>query len=117
MSTEDLLHQAIALLNEANQRLNEMGDRLDRMEGLKKDRVSKTEAAKILGVSPRTIEDYRRDHWQQDIHYFPQGRGAVYNRALLEDWQQNRFNPSAHQRAIDQWACSHPQAQKRRRSA
>ncbi|MEL6229580.1 MAG: helix-turn-helix domain-containing protein [Cyanobacteria bacterium J06627_3] len=71
------------------------------------------QAAKILGVSPRTVERYR-DEWIQDIHYTRQGSRITYNLALLRDWKSNKENPTAHERAIKVWQRSLLSNQKRR---
>jgi hypothetical protein len=69
----------------------------------KSNRLSTKEAAELLGVHRLTLAQYRDQHWQEGIHYFPQTKECLYNRELIDDWQQNRTNPSIHQRAIDLW--------------
>ncbi|MDV3351714.1 hypothetical protein QGP82_23630 [Leptothoe sp. LEGE 181152] len=64
--------------------------------------IDKQQAAKLLCVSPRTIERYH-EHWLEGVHYFREGSRITYNRPLLQDWQANRANPLVHQRAIKKW--------------
>lgn len=66
------------------------------------------EAADLLRVNVQTLDQWKRDHLQQGIHYtLTPGRGkrgeARYNRELLIDWYQNQHDPAAHQRAIAAW--------------
>ncbi|WP_250565993.1 hypothetical protein [Adonisia turfae] len=73
------------------------------MEGTElPETIDKRQAAKLLCVSPRTIERYH-EHWLEGAHYFREGSRITYNRPLLQDWQANRHNQIVHRRAIQQW--------------
>lgn len=76
---------------------------------------SKREAAQLLGVSLRTLER-RLEELQSGIHYWHEGGKLVFDLLLLRDWQRNRNNPIAHQRAIEVRRQSLPSAKKKRRA-
>jgi transposase len=76
--------------------------------------ISIREVAFLLGVTPKTIYEYKKS-WQEGIHYFPQARGDRFNAELIQDWQRNRANPNAHQRAIDNWVLRQPENRKKKR--
>ena len=120
--TNEVLQQAIALLESTKALLGEINDRLDRIEkgmgaitphadGL----MSKKETALMFGVSERTIQEYKRLYWKRGTHYFPQDKGDRFNRELLLDWQKNRHDPNAHERAIDLWNYTQPGNQRKQR--
>lgn len=76
---------------------------------------TKHAAAKLLGLSSETLKKYRlRDKiLVEGIHWIKlNSRTIRYNLSLLADWLQNRHNPAAHQRAIEQYlstlACNQP---------
>ena len=59
-------------------------------------------AAAVLGVSARTVARHH-EQWIEGVHYIREGRRVVYNLALLRDWQVNKHDLHAHQRAILTW--------------
>lgn len=59
-------------------------------------------AAAVLGVSARTVAR-NHDQWIEGVHYHREGRRVTYNLALLRDWQVNKHDLNAHQRAITKW--------------
>jgi hypothetical protein len=65
--------------------------------------ITLQQAAKLLGVHPQTIHTYRRSFWTSGVHYFPQGKGHLYNRELLQDWLRNRNDKAQHNLAIAAW--------------
>jgi hypothetical protein len=76
---------------------------------------TKRDAAELLGLSPETLKKYRlRDKiLVEGIHWIKlNSRTIRYNLSLLADWLQNRHNPAAHQKAIEQYlstlACNQP---------
>ncbi|MGG6295239.1 helix-turn-helix domain-containing protein [Leptolyngbya sp. AN02str] len=60
----------------------------------------KRDAARILQISPRTLER-RLPELVKDVHYWEEGGKLVFDLELIRDWQRNRNNPAAHQRAIE----------------
>lgn len=63
---------------------------------------SKNQAAQLLGISPRTLERrIEEGELQAEIHYWQEGGKLIFDLPLLRDWQRNRHNPTAHQRAIE----------------
>jgi hypothetical protein len=77
---------------------------------------SKQEAARVLGISPRTLERRIDDQeLQPNVHYWHEGGKIVFDLPLLRDWQRNRHNPIAHQRAIEVRRQQLPSAKKKRR--
>ncbi|MCG9891059.1 MAG: helix-turn-helix domain-containing protein [Thermosynechococcaceae cyanobacterium MS004] len=65
--------------------------------------ITLQQAAQLLGVHQQTIHTYRRSFWTAGVHYFPQGKGHLYNRELLLDWQRNRQDEAQHKLAIAAW--------------
>ena len=65
--------------------------------------ITLQQAAELLGVHHQTIHTYRRSFWTSGVHYFPQGKGHLYNRELLQDWLRNRNDEAQHQLAIAAW--------------
>lgn len=77
---------------------------------------SKRDAAQLLGISPRTLERRIDDaELQAGIHYWYEGGKLIFDLPLLRDWQRNRNNPTAHQRAIEARRQQLPSAKKKRR--
>jgi hypothetical protein len=74
--------------------------------------ISLKEAAKLLNCTPRSLSTYRQG-WIEGVHFFSQDKGFLYNRSLLADWLKHRFEPAAHQRAIELWLQQQPQNQAR----
>lgn len=74
--------------------------------------VDKNEAAKILGISPDTLKQYRlqpNSTLIEGIHYHIwNSRTIRYNPTLIADWGIHRNNPVAHQRAIDEYLATLP---------
>lgn len=69
--------------------------------------LDKHQAAALLGVSIYTVARYRKQYWTEGIHYTCLEPQTIrYNRELLEDWQANRSDPAAHQRAIEAYRAS-----------
>jgi hypothetical protein len=67
---------------------------------------TKRAAAKLLGLSPETLKKYRLHDKTlvEGIHWIKlNSRTIRYNLPLLADWLQNRHNPAAHQKAIEQY--------------
>lgn len=83
--------------------------------------VGKRDAERLTGLSHETLKKYRFDgKLTEGIHFVRQNQRLVlYNAALLADWIQNRADPQAHQRAIDNYLISLPSNQpvRRRRAA
>jgi hypothetical protein len=75
---------------------------IDQQSPQPKNLLSLDEAATLLGVHSKTISTYRQA-WVSGVHYFPQGKGHLYNRELLEDWLKNRRDSAQHQLAIAAW--------------
>jgi hypothetical protein len=65
--------------------------------------ITLQQAAQLLGVHHQTIHTYRRSFWTSGVHYFPQGKGHLYNRELLLDWLRNRNDEAQHKLAIAAW--------------
>ncbi|MGB8700900.1 MAG: helix-turn-helix domain-containing protein [Thermosynechococcaceae cyanobacterium] len=97
MTNEDRLATVLDNLNKTLQQI------LMQNQPQIKNELTLTEAAELLGVHVQTIHKYRKESWQEGVHYFPQGKGHLYNRELLEDWRRNRTNPAQHQLAIAAW--------------
>ena len=87
---------------EALERQNELFEAWQKGERVS-DRIDKHEAAILLNVHPGTLQRYRCEHWIEGVHYFP-GSKITYSRLMLMDWQENRYNPAAHQRTIELYA-------------
>lgn len=78
---------------------------------------SKSEAARLLRISTRTL--YKRiseGELLPNIHYWHEGNRLIFDLPLLRDWQRNRNNPIAHQRAIEARRQVLPSAKKKRRA-
>jgi len=112
-----LLEKTSAALDQLQSRMNVIEQQLNPPPVDKPDRLSTKEAAELLGVHRLTLAQYRDQHWQEGIHYFPQAKECLYNRELIDDWQQNRTNPSIHQRAIELWLSRQMGNQKRRKAS
>jgi hypothetical protein len=67
--------------------------------------ITLQQAAELLKVHHQTIHTYRRSFWASGVHYFPQGKGHLYNRELLQDWLRNRNDEAQHKLAIAAWIC------------
>jgi hypothetical protein len=65
--------------------------------------ITLQQAAQLLAVHHQTIHTYRRSFWTSGVHYFPQGKGHLYNRELLQDWLRNRNDEAQHKLAIAAW--------------
>lgn len=69
--------------------------------------LDKHQAAALLGISTYTLRRYRQRYWTEGIHYTCLEPQTIrYNRELLEDWQANRSDLAAHQRAIETYRAS-----------
>lgn len=72
--------------------------------------VNKHEAAKILGISPSTLKQYRlaeNSTLIEGIHYHVWNQRTIrYNPDLMADWAINRSNPKAHQQMIEKYLSS-----------
>ena len=70
-----------------------------------------------IGVSLTTLKRYRLTGiWLEGIHWHRlNSRTTLYNLELIEDWINNRSNPSAHQQAIAAYLQSLPSNQPRKR--
>lgn len=77
---------------------------------------SKADAARILGINPRTLER-RLDELIEGVHYWREGDRPIFDLELIRDWQRNRDNPTAHQRAIEVRRQQLLSQQKRKRGA
>ena len=79
--------------------------------------VNKHEAAKILGISPSTLKQYRLAHNStlvEGIHYHIWNQRTIrYNPDLMADWAINRSNPKAHQQTIERYLSSFASKQPR----
>lgn len=81
--------------------------------------VNKHEAAKILGISPSTLKQYRlaqNSTLVEGIHYHVWNQRTIrYNPDLMADWAINRSNPKAHQQTIEKYLSSLASKQPRAR--
>lgn len=81
--------------------------------------IDKHEAAAMLRISPDTLKRYRLQEGStlvEGIHYFTWNSRVIrYNAALLTDWALNRNNPTAHQKAIEDFLASLPANQPKKR--
>ena len=74
-------------------------------------------AAKILGISTRTLKLYRKRHWTLGIHFqYLNSRTIRYHEGLLRDWFANISEPQTHQRAIENYLASLLSNQQKKRS-
>lgn len=83
--------------------------------------VDKYTAAKIIGLSVHTLKKLRSETARSEnrlvegIHYIRYGGYCIrYNSELLRDFAATRFDPEAHQRAIELYLASLPSNQPRR---
>lgn len=108
--TLNMLRYAISLMESTTKTVDQLLQRMDTLEQqLQKQQfensglITTQQAAELLQRNRKTLEVYRRKYWIEGIHYFPQDKDIFYNRELLQDWQKNRHNAEAHQRAIKHW--------------
>jgi hypothetical protein len=67
---------------------------------------TKHQASALIGLSPETLKKYRLidQTLLEGIHWVKlNSRTIRYNLTLLLDWMENRSDPTAHQRAIEQY--------------
>ena len=77
--------------------------------------LSKREMAKLLGVRPDTLKEYRKN-MIEGVHFIrPNSRVVRYNPELVSHWFANRQNPKIHQSVIDQYLASLPENQPKKR--
>lgn len=81
------------------ERLATILERLEQKLGDRPETGTVEDACRLLQIRPRTL-NRRLKEWQEDIHYWYEGKKLVFDLILLEDWQRNRRDPAAHQRAI-----------------
>lgn len=80
--------------------------------------VNFTEISEFLGGKSRTtIDRYRKQYWTEGVHYSMAGGSPTYNLELIRDWWANFHDPTAHQRAIDNYVASLPCNQPKRRKS
>ncbi|PZV12382.1 MAG: hypothetical protein DCF22_12530 [Leptolyngbya sp.] len=71
--------------------------------------------AKLLGVHPDTLKDYRQE-MIEGVHFIrPNSRVIRYNPDLVTHWFANRQNPQLHQFVIDSYLTSLPENQPKKR--
>ena len=71
--------------------------------------LTKREMAKLLGVHPDTLKDYRQE-MLEGVHFIrPNSRVVRYNPDLVTHWFANRQNPATHQRIIEEYLASLPE--------
>ena len=65
--------------------------------------VNKKNACEHLNLSGSTLKKYRlQGDWIEGIHWVRLNSRCVrYNLDLIQDWLQNRANPTAHLRTIE----------------
>ncbi len=65
--------------------------------------VSKQAISQHLNLSDTTLKRYRLSGvWIEGVHWIRiNSRCTRYNLDLIDDWLQNKNNPSAHQNAIE----------------
>jgi hypothetical protein len=73
-------------------RLTDVLSTLLAKEPILKNELTLQQAAELLKVHPQTIHTYRRSFWIAGVHFFPQGKGHLYNRELLQDWLRNNIS-------------------------
>lgn len=89
----------------------------DKLDAQLPETGSKRDAAQILSISTKTLERRIEDgDLQLGVHYWYEGSKMIFDLPLLRDWQRNRNNPTAHQRAIEVRRQQLPSAQKKRQS-
>lgn len=97
------------LILQLHQALLDLSARLDAVLAGQKvsDRPwTMADVCEYFDVCPNTVKLWRRQEWQQEIHYWrlPGAKGEYrYNPELLKDWLENRTDPKAHQKAIEVW--------------
>lgn len=90
----------------------------DKLDAQLPETGSKSDAAKLLSCSVKTLERrIEADELNEGVHYWHEGGKMVFDLPLLRDWQRNRHNPAAHQRAIEVRRQQLPSQQKRRKKA
>lgn len=90
-----------AALAAALQQLARVLERIEqKLDATLPETGSKQEAARILGISSRTLER-RLSNLQKGVHFWQEGGKLVFDLELIRDWQRNHGNSSAHQRAIE----------------
>lgn len=72
----------------------------EKLDGQPTDTGTVDDACRLLKIAPRTLQR-RLKHWTEGSHYWYEGNKLVFDLELLKDWQRNRKDPSAHQRAIE----------------
>lgn len=89
---------------QVSQILSRLAAVLERLESHldtgRSDTLTLEEACELLKVSRSTLER-RMKGWVKGAHYWREGRLLRFDRELLVDWQRNRNDEAAHQRAID----------------
>lgn len=96
------LIKALTVAIEENTRIREIGE---------KEFVGKEAIASIINRHPNNIHEFheggkQKSGWIYGVHYIRLGLNKgpwSYNRPLIEDWQRNRHDPAAHQRAIENY--------------
>lgn len=87
--------------NDTESRLVRVLERIERLlESKLPETGGKTAAAQILGISTKTLER-RLPELIKGSHYWREGKRLVFDLQLIRDWQRNKDNPAAHQRAIE----------------
>lgn len=112
-----MLLRAIALLEETNQRLNGIEQRLDQIEADIEPEPEITDqqtASRLLGLSDRTLQR-RRQHWVEGIHWWKEAGSdrPLYNIPLIRDGQRQGFNSPAHLNECKRWAKAQSNQQRR----
>ena len=78
---------------------------------------TKHQASALIGLSPETLKKYRLidQTLLEGVHWVKlNSRTIRYNLALLLDWMENRNEPAAHQRAIEQYLIAKLSNQRKR---
>lgn len=88
--------QELAILDRLIAVLERLESRLDP----RSDTGTVDDACNMLKISPRTLQR-RMHHWQENVHYWYEGSKLVFDLELLKDWQRNRKDSAAHQRASE----------------
>lgn len=89
-----ILADALLKLTTVLERIEQKLDSASAETGEKRD------AAKILGISIKTLER-RLPELTENVHYWQEGGKTIFDLNLMRDWQRNRNNPIAHQKAIE----------------
>ncbi|MEO1148077.1 MAG: hypothetical protein AAFY26_21050 [Cyanobacteria bacterium J06638_22] len=93
---EDITSSLLQTLQQLNSTMERIEQKLD---GPVPDVLTTKEACELLRFSRATL-DRRMKDWIQGVHWWRDGSSLRFDRALLQDWQLNREDPLAHQRAI-----------------